>query len=220
MSVFADRLRQLRLDRGEKQSDVSNMLGIAVQSYSAYEGSREPKYEYLCKLAQHYNVTADYLLGLSDFRNPQLQLEETFNQNVANKQNIQTYRAIQAHIAAIVDDIWGNSPEQIRAFQSFINFINTLSEIKRFTYLNGKPVKPDFIMALDGTTKQTALYIRNGRLKFDCIEFNTCEKALYAFLSQYYEILWNNERQHPDLEMGSTQRSPLDTKEEAPDGNG
>jgi len=70
MSVFSDRLKQLRLDKGENQSDVAAVLGVSVQSYSAYEGSREPKYDLLCKIAEHYDVTTDYLLGVSDAKKP------------------------------------------------------------------------------------------------------------------------------------------------------
>lgn len=70
MSVFSDRLKQLRLDKGENQSDIAAFLGVSVQSYSAYEGSREPKYDLLCKIAEHYSVTTDYLLGVSDAKKP------------------------------------------------------------------------------------------------------------------------------------------------------
>lgn len=70
MSAFSDRLKQLRLDKGENQSDIAAFLGVSVQSYSAYEGSREPKYDLLCKIAEHYDVTTDYLLGMSDAKKP------------------------------------------------------------------------------------------------------------------------------------------------------
>lgn len=68
MSIFAARLKELRLERGEKQSDVAEFLGVSVQSYSAYEGAREPKYDFLCKLAEHYSVTVDYLLGATNLK--------------------------------------------------------------------------------------------------------------------------------------------------------
>lgn len=70
MSVFAKRLRELRIERQENQGDVAALLRVSVQSYSAYEGAREPKYDMLCKLAKHYDVTTDYLLGMSDVRKP------------------------------------------------------------------------------------------------------------------------------------------------------
>lgn len=71
MSTFSERLKQLRIENGENQSDVAGFLGVSVQSYSAYEGSREPKYELLVKLAKYFKVSTDYLLGASDTKKPE-----------------------------------------------------------------------------------------------------------------------------------------------------
>ena len=68
MPVFSIRLRELRLERGEKQADVAAILNVSIQSYSAYESGREPKYEMLNAIATHYDVTANYLTGYSDQR--------------------------------------------------------------------------------------------------------------------------------------------------------
>ena len=66
MSEFSTRIKNLRSKDNKKQSDIADILGVSVQSYCAYEAGREPKYDLLCKIARHYNVTADYLLGLDD----------------------------------------------------------------------------------------------------------------------------------------------------------
>lgn len=68
MSAFSDRLKMLRIEKKENQSDVATFLGVSVQSYSAYEGSREPKFDLVCKLADYFGVTTDYLLGRSDVK--------------------------------------------------------------------------------------------------------------------------------------------------------
>jgi len=60
---FKERLKELRLKNGKKQSDIADFLNVSMQSYSAYENGREPNYTLLCKLADYYNVTTDYLLG-------------------------------------------------------------------------------------------------------------------------------------------------------------
>lgn len=60
---FGEILKQLRLDKRENQSEVASFLGVSVQSYSAYESYREPKYDILCKIANRYGVSTDYLLG-------------------------------------------------------------------------------------------------------------------------------------------------------------
>jgi len=66
MSEFSIRIKKLRLKDNKKQADIAELLGVSVQSYCAYEAGREPKYDLLCKIARHYNVTIDYLLGLVD----------------------------------------------------------------------------------------------------------------------------------------------------------
>ena len=65
MEVFARRLRQLRMDAGEKQTDLQAALHCSQGMVSSYENGREPPYDLLVQIAQHYDVTADYLLGLS-----------------------------------------------------------------------------------------------------------------------------------------------------------
>lgn len=69
MPIFNERLRELRRSTMERQEDVALNIGVSTQSYSAYESGREPKYEILIKLAKHFNCTADYLLGFSDYQN-------------------------------------------------------------------------------------------------------------------------------------------------------
>lgn len=68
MSIFSQRLKDLRLEKGINQTDVAKHIGVSVQSYSAYEAAREPKYDALCKLANFFNVTTDYLLGRTDVK--------------------------------------------------------------------------------------------------------------------------------------------------------
>lgn len=66
MEIFSNRLKELRqnlpIDK-RKQTDVAKILGISAQSYSTYENGREPNFEILCKIADYFNVSIDYLLG-------------------------------------------------------------------------------------------------------------------------------------------------------------
>ena len=58
-----DRLKILRKQKGLKQIEVANALGITQNSYSRYEnGYRQPDIEMLKKLASFYDVTLDDLL--------------------------------------------------------------------------------------------------------------------------------------------------------------
>ena len=58
------KLKELRKANGLLQSDIANALGISKATYSTYEiGTRTPPADMLCKLADYFNVTTDYLLG-------------------------------------------------------------------------------------------------------------------------------------------------------------
>lgn len=64
---YRKRLHDLRIDNDLRQEDVANILNITGQAYGMYEnGKRSLPIEYLIKLSKFYNVTSDYILGLSD----------------------------------------------------------------------------------------------------------------------------------------------------------
>lgn len=57
-------LKELRKENEYSQQDVADFLNISRSTYGKYEtGDREPSLEMLCKLADFYKVTTDYLLG-------------------------------------------------------------------------------------------------------------------------------------------------------------
>ena len=69
-SGFASRLSQLRRERGISQKKASEALGISQALLSHYEkGIRECGLDFVVRCSEYYNVTTDYLLGVSDNRN-------------------------------------------------------------------------------------------------------------------------------------------------------
>ena len=67
MSVFSDRLKEIRNMKGVTQKAVAEYLGITEQAYQKYEyAMREPNHEATIKLADYFDVSIDYLLGRSD----------------------------------------------------------------------------------------------------------------------------------------------------------
>ena len=66
-----ERIRALREDRDLSQKQLSQALHCSQQVYSNYElGQRVISPEVLIKLAQFYHTSVDYLLGLTNTREP------------------------------------------------------------------------------------------------------------------------------------------------------
>ena len=64
---FYQRLRDLREDADKTQEDIAKILKVSRQHYSMYErGERELPMHHFITLAKYYNVSLDYLAGLSD----------------------------------------------------------------------------------------------------------------------------------------------------------
>lgn len=64
---YTKRLYDLRIDNDLKQEDVANVLKITKQAYGMYENKkRSLPIESLIVLCKFYNVSSDYILGLTD----------------------------------------------------------------------------------------------------------------------------------------------------------
>lgn len=61
------RLRDLREDADLNQRDVAALLAISVQQYSLYErGDRQIPFRHVITLAKYYDVSIDYIAGLTN----------------------------------------------------------------------------------------------------------------------------------------------------------
>lgn len=64
---FGERLRKLRLNNHELQSDLAEEIGVGISMVSTWEkGINYPKVEKLIDIAEYYKVSIDYLLGLTE----------------------------------------------------------------------------------------------------------------------------------------------------------
>lgn len=61
------RIRDLREDADLKQKNLADVLAISSQQYSLYErGDREIPFHHVITLAKFYNVSIDYIAGLTN----------------------------------------------------------------------------------------------------------------------------------------------------------
>ena len=64
---YRSRLRSVREDRDYTQSEIGRVINKSQQGYNHIEtGRAELKIEDLIALCRFYNLSADYLIGLSD----------------------------------------------------------------------------------------------------------------------------------------------------------
>lgn len=114
MKVYSlcDRLKDLREYKNYKQAYVAEYLNISQQVYSRYEsGKHELPVRYLEPLSKLYNVSTDYLLGLSVTKDDITTLSE------------QKYRSRM--LKELLNDISSLDSESIVLLNAFVDFLIT-----------------------------------------------------------------------------------------------
>lgn len=107
-----NRLKILREEKNLFQSDLAKILNVSIAAYSFYEsGKRDMGTDTVKKLADFFNVSTDYLLGISDIRNP----EELKNVQFANHGGLNTE---------------GLGEEELKELQRQIDFIKKMKNKK------------------------------------------------------------------------------------------
>lgn len=77
MGTYYKRIRDLREDSDLKQREVAEMLWCSQRVYSNYErGDLDIPTEVLIKLAKFYGTSVDYILGLTDRKEPYSQKDD------------------------------------------------------------------------------------------------------------------------------------------------
>ena len=66
--TLGERIKQLRNEAGIGQNKLAADLHVSNASISYWETAKQdPTAEAIFKIAQYFNVSADYLLGLTDY---------------------------------------------------------------------------------------------------------------------------------------------------------
>ena len=66
IETFPQKIKKARLEAGYTQQEVSQLTGISRSNITKYElGNLEPNIETLGVLAQFYNVSLNWLIGVS-----------------------------------------------------------------------------------------------------------------------------------------------------------
>lgn len=67
IDMFAERLKELRITRNLTLKELANAINVSDIAISRWENKlRVPNIEYLVLLAQYFEVSTDYLVGLEN----------------------------------------------------------------------------------------------------------------------------------------------------------
>lgn len=68
MNKFSSRLKELRTDAGLSRAELADMLNVSARLIAYWEtGERQCDFDTLIKIADIFNISADYLLGRTDY---------------------------------------------------------------------------------------------------------------------------------------------------------
>ena len=67
MLMLNENIKRLRLSRGLNQVEFAKIMGVSKQCVSNWENDNVmPSIEMLCRIADFFNVTTDYILGRNE----------------------------------------------------------------------------------------------------------------------------------------------------------
>jgi len=79
---FCEIISALRAEKGIYQKELADLLQVSIGTISNYEqGIHNPDFETLCKIADFYEVSLDYLLGRTQIRASVEQLDQKLTDN-------------------------------------------------------------------------------------------------------------------------------------------
>lgn len=90
--ILTKRLKQIRTEKGMTQKDFAQEMGITPVTLSAYENNlKKPSLDLILKVAKKYEISLDWLCGLSDTKSKQ------------NNQEYKTYSDVLKTLIKISD---------------------------------------------------------------------------------------------------------------------
>ena len=87
--IIGSRISNLRKQANEKQEDLAKVIKCNRASLANYEnGKRMIDINRLIMIAEHYNTTTDYLLGLSDVSTTDVDIKQVCDYTGLNEDNV------------------------------------------------------------------------------------------------------------------------------------
>lgn len=66
--IFNERLKTIRKEMNQTQAHVAMQAGMSTRAYQRLESDSKPHYDALEHLAEHFQVSVDWLMGRTEKR--------------------------------------------------------------------------------------------------------------------------------------------------------
>lgn len=164
-SIFATNLRTMMQQRGENQTTLAKKIGVKRQTISLYmNGQSIPNTEILVDIANALDVSADYLLGLSDIPLTVPDLQAACSYTGLSMEAVQKIRSLKDSWQLLGHSI--STPDTILTYlcehKEFTDFLQMLSAA--FYFFNPHEIDRDHLLEELGMRlgRETV-----GKLSFD-----------------------------------------------------
>lgn len=112
--MISDKLKEIREKTGMNKKEFADYLGVKYTTYNNYEvGSREPASDFLIMISKKFDISIDYIMGLSEEK------EKSYHYQLKSceYEHIKKYRLLDAHGKKIVDFVLNEESERSKANQ-------------------------------------------------------------------------------------------------------
>ncbi|HPS75639.1 MAG TPA: helix-turn-helix transcriptional regulator [Oscillospiraceae bacterium] len=132
-SGFPTKLRKLREEKGTSQQALASAIGVAKSSIGLYEnGDNVPDVKTIVKLANFYDVSADYLLGMSGVATVNTNARAACDYTGLNVKTVDYLHAHLADTATFLKDFGECVTVSEPIIQTFVNELVGSDEINTF----------------------------------------------------------------------------------------
>ena len=132
-SGFPTKLRKLREEKGTSQQALASAIGVAKSSIGLYEnGDNVPDVKAIVKLANFYDVSADYLLGMSGVATVNTNARAACDYTGLNVKTVDYLHAHLTDTATFLKDFGECVTVSEPIIQTFVNELVGSDEINTF----------------------------------------------------------------------------------------
>jgi transcriptional regulator with XRE-family HTH domain len=131
MEIFIQRLKALCKDKDKKQFEIAQGLKMSPKSFSFLINSEQkPSFDTIIRMCKYFEVTADYLLGLSNYRVPEEKASKTVKLD-ALKAHLENCAALDSSIIPTLNRLLGITMQNQRKVRDDLDvtFLQNIASI-------------------------------------------------------------------------------------------